>query len=544
MSVDKTELLGDHSSTPSGKYSSVGKSDYIQIEPGAILAKRYKVLAKLGEGGMGVVYQGLDTQLDRPVAIKLLKRNLSEDKKAIENLKQEAQVSMMLTHPGIMRLINFEHHGQYAFLLAEFVDGKDLKTIAKRRGGKLDSKTTANIVYKLCSALEYAHKNNVIHRDIKPANIMISTKKEVKLMDFGIARVFMEGDGAQPQLAGTLAYLAPELIEGAKPDTRCDIYALGMTMYELLAGEHPFKGMNAQQVVKAHLNTELPPIEGVKRELFNIVSQCIEKKPNARFQTVGELRGALGKYLGLDESYKVSRMKASMEHEKRKLEIEQEKVAEKLKMLQDEMKRIENKPAAFESAEPGFSILGYSKEGVQVRFPYLLAAITAGAGVVGAVLGEMTLTGALYDAGSDEANMAVSMAMMGATSLMIPSMFKYGFAEWFRSAAIGAVVSIACYYLWIHSANTGLVLGISYHYLMFGVALCLGAIMCEPEGANLERIMKFAPLTLFGMLASSLASMGNVANTLKFAPDKSNMFYLPLLAVAIWTTLDIREQRS
>ncbi|MDH5639483.1 MAG: serine/threonine protein kinase, partial [Nitrospinota bacterium] len=415
MNIDKTVVLGDQLES-----SGSGKSENMAIEPGSILANRYKVISKLGEGGMGIVYQGVDTQLERLVAIKLLKRKLSEDPKAIENLKQEAQVSMILTHPGIMRLINFEHHGSYAFLLVELVDGMDLKTIAKRRGGKLDSKTTANITYKLCAALEYAHKNNVIHRDIKPANIMISSKKEVKLMDFGIARVLLAGDGARPQLAGTLAYLAPELIGGAKPDARCDIYALGLTMYELLAGEHPYKGMSAQQVIKAHVNTDPPPIEGVDRELYNIVSQCIEKKPNARFQTVADLRGALGKYLGLDESYKVSRMKATMEHEKRKLEIEQQKVATKLEMLQTEMKRIESRPAVFGDTGPGFSLFGFSREGVKIQFPLILIALAAAAGVGGAILGEKTQAGILYDAGSDEANMAAAMALMGIMALMPP----------------------------------------------------------------------------------------------------------------------------
>jgi len=524
--------------------SGSGKPENVDVEPGAILANRYKIISKLGEGGMGVVYQGMDTQLERLVAIKLLKRKLSEDPKAIENLKQEAQVSMILTHPGIMRLINFEHHGNFAFLLVELVDGMDLKTIAKRRGGKLDSKTTANISYKLCAALEYAHKNNVIHRDIKPANIMISSKKEVKLMDFGIAKVLLAGDGARPQLAGTLAYLAPELIEGAKPDARCDIYALGLTMYELLAGEHPYKGMNAQQVVKAHINDDPPPIEGVDRELFNIVSQCIEKKPNARFQTVGDLRGALAKYLGLDESYKVSRMKATMEHEKRKLEIEQQKVAAKLEMLQTEMKRIESRPTVSEDAGPGFSLFGYSKEGVKVQLPFMLIAIAAASGVGGAILGEKTQTGILYDAGSDEANMTAAMAIMGAMALMPPSVFKYGAAEWFRSAAIGAVTGIVCFYMWIHSYPFGLALSNPAHYLFFGIVLSIGAVLCEPEGANMDRVMRFAPITLMAMALSSLTSLGHMELALKFTSDKANIFFLPVLSASIWAALDIREQRS
>ena len=542
MSIDKTLIVGKD--MDSSKSSSASKSDYIEIEPGAILATRYKILSKLGEGGMGVVYMGTDTQLNRSVAIKLLKRNVSEDSRAIENLKQEAQVSMILTHPNIMRLINFEHHGQYAFLLMEFVDGMDLKTVAKKMGGKLDPRTVANIMFKLCSALEYAHKNNVIHRDIKPANIMISSKKEVKLMDFGIAKVLMAGSSERPQLAGTLAYLAPELAEGAKPDARCDIYALGLTMYELLAGEHPYKGMNAQQVVKAHVSVPLAPIEGLDRDLSNIISQCVEKKPNARFQSITDLRSALAKYLGLDESHKVSRMKATMEHEKRKLEIEQRKVAEKLAMLESEMKRIETRPPFMaDETSPGFSLFGYSKEGVRIQFPALLIAIAAAAGVGGAILGEMTSKGQLYNAGSAEANMALAMGLMGMMALMPPAVFKYGVNEWFRSAAIGMVAGVACYYLWIHSYDTGLMLSYVGHYSIFGLALAVGAVMCEPEGANVDRLLKMAPLVILAVVISAFSSIIHMSTLFRFTPDKANLFYLPLMAAVIWATLDIREQR-
>jgi serine/threonine protein kinase len=544
MNIDKTMNLGKGADSPSSRPSS-SKGDNVELEKGAVLASRYKIVAKLGEGGMGVVYEGLDTQLDRPVALKLLKRNVSEDKRAVENLKSEAQVSMMLTHPNIMRLINFEQQGPYAFLLMEYVDGMDLKTIAQKMGGKLDQKTVANITIKVCSALEYAHKNNVIHRDIKPANIMVSSRKEVKLMDFGIAKVIMSGSKERSPLAGTIAYLAPELIEGAKPDARCDVYALGLTMYELLAGEHPYKGMTAQQVVNAHVKVALPLIEGLDKEFAAILSRCVEKKPNARFQSAAELRSALGKHLGLDESHNVSRMKANMEHEKRKLEIEQRKMQTKMEALESEIKRMESRPAAFaESSGPGFSPFGYSKEGVRVKFPMVLAMVAAASGVGGAILSDMMKTGVLYHAGSPHANSAAAMALVGVMALMPPAVFKYGAAEWFRSSAIGAVAGLIAFYLMIQNFPAGLELGNFGHYMVVGGALCIGASLCEPEGADITRVLNIAPMTIAAMTLSSLASLIHFAALFRFTPDKANIFYLPLMAVAIWAALDFREQRS
>jgi len=286
----------------------------VEVEIGSVLAGRYKINAKIGEGGMGMVYRGFDNQLGQDVAIKLLKRNMSQDRKAVENLKQEAQVAMMLTHPSIMRLINFEQAGEYAFLLMEFVRGETLDSLAaKSPGKKLDQQTVGVIGYKVCQALEYAHDKNVIHRDIKPANIMINKAMDgIKLMDFGIARALMMASDEKHPIAGTISYIAPEIFEGAPPDPRVDIYALGLTLYELLAGSHPFQGKTVKEIIDQHFNCKPSVLEGVDRNLANIVFQCVEKKPNARYQTAKDVKNAFAKYLDIDEGAKVTRMKARL----------------------------------------------------------------------------------------------------------------------------------------------------------------------------------------------------------------------------------------
>ncbi len=308
---------------------------YVTLASGDRLADRYVVDKLLGEGGMGLVYKGIDSQLNQPIAIKLLKKGLSQNDVAVERLKQEAQVAMMLTHPSVMRLINFEKNGDYAFLLMEYVEGRPMDDMLKG-GRKIAEKIVAQLAFRISEALDYAHEKGIVHRDIKPANIMVSPDgKQVKLMDFGIARTLTAGDGARPNIAGTIAYIAPEIFEGAAPDARVDLYALGMTMYELLAGKHPFRGAPVKEIIRRHMEEEPPPLDGVDRGLAHIVFQLIEKKPNARFRSAKELMSALARYLDIDEEARVRRMKKMVEYEQAR--------------LKSEMKRLEREKEALET---------------------------------------------------------------------------------------------------------------------------------------------------------------------------------------------------
>jgi len=259
MNIDNSEDIGSRIDDTIASDMKQGGDAYPEIGPGFTLSGRYRLDAKVGEGGMGQVFRGQDIKLARPIAIKLMKPKLSANREAVEMLRKEAQVSMMLSHPHIMRLINFEQDGKFTFLLMDFLPGKNLSDLRRNSpGGKLNARFAGMIGYEICKALEYAHKKNVIHRDIKPANIMIDDDlKSVKLMDFGIARTLMAGSGESPKIAGTLSYIAPEIFGGARPDQRSDIYALGLTLYELVSGINPFRGRIAQEVID-HLTDFVP----------------------------------------------------------------------------------------------------------------------------------------------------------------------------------------------------------------------------------------------------------------------------------------------
>ena len=519
-----------------------GRGEYVEVAPGSALAGRYRITSKLGEGGMGVVYSGQDEQLARPVAVKLLKRNVSRDEAAVERLKQEAQVAMMLTHPAIMRLINFERDGEYALLLMEYIEGRDLKYLAARRPGKrFDPKSVAQIAYKICAALDYAHKRNVIHRDIKPANIMITTAKEVKLMDFGIARALVAGSGERPEIAGTLAYMAPEIFEGAHADARCDLYALGLTMYELLAGGHPFHGATPQEIISHHRETLPGFIEGVDRELFNIIAQCVEKKPNARYQSAEQLHAALGRYLGIDEKDKVSKLKMRVEHERRKLEGEKRRMEQQKEQMEAERKKLED----FSSTSP-------FRPPMAVPDPLTIAErlqrLPLPAAGVAAVCALLATAAARFIADNvDLPSLSwyelVFWLLAGPASVAGPMVFRHGVEVWRRAALIGLGVGIAGFTLdyqltaYFIENDIWFPYGLVTHTPM-ALALGFGAAFADRQEAPPSRWLARGALAAgVGLAVSSLAYAEFAEISLGLEEERSVYFYAPLAAAVAWLAL-------
>jgi len=255
----------------------------------------YKILAKLGEGGMGVVYKAEDTKLKRIVALKFLPSSIMASEAEKARFVHEAQAAAALNHPNICTIYEIDEVDGQQFIAMEFVEGQSLK--AKIEAGPLKLDETLNIAMQVAEGLQAAHEKKITHRDIKPANIMITHKGQAKIMDFGLAklagRTVVTKEGTT---LGTVAYMSPEQARGEAVDHRTDIWAFGVVLYEMITGQHPFKGVYEQAVVYSILNEEPEPLippgagrTGVPMELERLVNKALAKKINLRYQNVEDL---------------------------------------------------------------------------------------------------------------------------------------------------------------------------------------------------------------------------------------------------------------
>src|SRR5215469_16896879 len=200
----------------------------------------YKIAEKIGEGGMGSVYKGVDLMLEREVAIKVLRPELARQPDIVERFRAEAVTLAKLNHPNIATLFSFLRQGDDFFMVMEFVRGETLDSVLRRSGGM----SVERAVPMFCQALEgidHAHRLGIIHRDVKPANMMLTETGSIKVMDFGIARVLGTARMTrQGNIIGTIEYMSPEQVRGQETDARSDIYSLGVLLYEMLTGQIPF----------------------------------------------------------------------------------------------------------------------------------------------------------------------------------------------------------------------------------------------------------------------------------------------------------------
>ena len=199
----------------------------------------YRIVAKLGEGGMGVVYKAEDTTLERTVALKFLAQHLLNDEEAKERFLREAKAAAALSHPNICTVYEIAEVDGKTFIAMEFVKGETLEE--RIAAGPLTLKDALDIGRQVADGLEAAHEENIIHRDIKPANVMVDAKGRAKVMDFGLARLTEASRLTKTNTAmGTVAYMFPEHAQGIEVDTRTDIWALGCVLYEMISGQRPF----------------------------------------------------------------------------------------------------------------------------------------------------------------------------------------------------------------------------------------------------------------------------------------------------------------
>lgn len=259
---------------------------------------RYKILEELGQGGMSVVYRGLDTVLEREVAVKVLRGHLASKPESRKRFHREAKAIAMLRHPNILEVFDYSSEdADNAFIIMEYIPGLNLRQFLSLHGPP-PAEVAAAIALIICGALEHAHQIGVIHRDLKPENIMISNTGNVHLMDFGIAHVIGSETMTQTgSLLGSPAHMAPEIIEGLKADQRSDIFSLGTMLYWIATGKLPFDGQNAPQVLKRVLdgNYTKPDIidPRIGCELAAIINRCMATAPENRFQNTAAIREAL-----------------------------------------------------------------------------------------------------------------------------------------------------------------------------------------------------------------------------------------------------------
>lgn len=268
--------------------------------PNKLILNRYRIIKKIASGGMADVYLGMDLKLNRQVAIKILSANYANNKNFVERFKREAQILAKLNDPNIVAVHDWGKFDSSYFICMEYIKGQSLKEIIEKKG-IINPKIAANYAIQICSALEVAHRNDLIHRDIKPQNILITPEGVVKITDFGIAKSLNTDITKTLNIIGTAHYISPEQAQGKILDCRTDIYSSGIVIYEMLTADIPFRGENSIDISLKHVSDmPLKPsklISSIPIKLEKIVMHCLEKNPSKRYISANELKNDLQNFL-------------------------------------------------------------------------------------------------------------------------------------------------------------------------------------------------------------------------------------------------------
>ena len=259
------------------------------ITKGQKINDRYEVIRSIGEGGMANVYLGYDTILDRNVAIKVLRGDLSNDEKFVRRFQREALSASSLAHPNIVEMYDVGEDDGIYYIVMEYVEGKTLKQLLKKRG-TLTLSEAIDIMSQLTDGMAHAHDSYIIHRDLKPQNIMIKDDGQIKITDFGIAMALNSTQLTQTNsVMGSVHYLPPEQASGKGCTIKSDIYSMGIIFYELLSGSLPFKGDNAVEIALKHMREPLPSLreenDAIPQSIENIVRRATAKNPKNRYES-------------------------------------------------------------------------------------------------------------------------------------------------------------------------------------------------------------------------------------------------------------------
>ncbi|GFP29447.1 protein kinase domain-containing protein, partial [Candidatus Hakubella thermalkaliphila] len=267
------------------------------------LNKRYKLLRKIGTGGMADVYLAEDLLLDRQVAIKIMHPQLAADPTFVERFKREARAVANLQHQNIVNVFDWGADEEIYYLVMEYLKGQNLKDFLNSRA-PLTPDTVVDIASKICDALTEAHDHEIVHRDIKPQNIILTENGELKVTDFGIARAVSATMTRTGSILGTAHYISPEQALGRKVDVTSDIYSLGVLMYEMLTGDLPFRGDNPINIAMKHINEDpLPPSrlrDDIPPGLERVIMKALNKDPAYRYPSAAEMKEALRRSLTME----------------------------------------------------------------------------------------------------------------------------------------------------------------------------------------------------------------------------------------------------
>jgi serine/threonine protein kinase/tetratricopeptide (TPR) repeat protein len=304
-------LAGSTETTPSASFTQApaaapSSATPAVIEVGSVVGNRFEILQLLGEGGMGAVYKAHDRELERNVALKLIRAELARNPEILQRFKQEIILARQVTHRNVIRIFDIGQADGHKYITMEYLEGRDLRGVLREKG-KLPPEEAAKIVLQICRALEAAHGEGVIHRDLKPQNIMLDASGRAYVMDFGIARsAYLPGMTQTGALVGTPEYMSPEQAKGEKLDERSDLFSLGVILYELLTGTSPYHSDTPLATLwrriqeKAKPLTEVDP--AVPKPLSDIVAKALEIDPSNRFASAAEFAQNLESWLGISPS--------------------------------------------------------------------------------------------------------------------------------------------------------------------------------------------------------------------------------------------------
>jgi len=271
---------------------------------GTTLNGRYRLEARIGTGGMSSVYRAIDETLERPVAIKLMNREIASDSDQLERFRREARAVAQLSHPHIVGVIDYGEDQGRPYIVLEYVEGETLKERI-RRNGELDVSEAVAYAIEIARALGAAHARHIVHRDVKPQNVLIDEEGSAKVTDFGIARS-LDDDGltADGRVLGTTDYVSPEQALGHDVTGQSDLYSLGIVLYEMLTGSVPFKGENQVAVAMKHVREELPDVQALRPEvsasLAAVIDRATAKDLHERYRSDEELIADLEEVLALE----------------------------------------------------------------------------------------------------------------------------------------------------------------------------------------------------------------------------------------------------
>jgi len=301
---DQTTTSGAATSgpPPTPRDTSKAPSPEESLRVGSVLGKRYEILEQLGAGGMGAVYKVRDRELERIVAMKVIRPELAQTTDALNRFKQELIIAQKVTHKNVSRIYDLAEADGVKFITMEFVEGQSLSHLLQKKG-KLEPKQAAAVMVQVCLALEAAHAEGVIHRDLKPQNIMLDANDRVVVMDFGIARTVEAGGMTKTGVVlGTPAYMSPEQARGEELDARSDIFSMGIIFYELLTGASPYKSETALEAMYKRTTEQVrPPIQvapKIPKPLSDIAVHCLEIDKDKRYANAAEIVADLEAWAG------------------------------------------------------------------------------------------------------------------------------------------------------------------------------------------------------------------------------------------------------